>query len=196
MFDFLKEYPQVGTLIIGLFFTSIGYFGKTIIDILLEKRKREAGLQELFWKEKIQAAKKASEYYYMHLSFLQINAEKIETYINGKEYSEVLNESFEEVIEKLQKKIVEPSNFEHHHINLFYSFDESKIHDLNKERFEILQELESVKFSPDDDKIIWMRKRDAINTNYLKLINNYKKLYKIYDKNMNIVKGDITDFIK
>jgi len=193
MFEYLKENPEYA---IATLFTALGYFAKTIIDFVLDKRRRKAQLRELFWKEKIQASKKASEFYYEHLAFLNLLTQKIETEINEKEFSEILAKSFQKQILNLSNKITNPSHYEHHHIHIFYDFDETELNELNKNSFEILQDMESIVFEPDEKLDSIAKKLDEVKSLSKKLKINYEKSIKIYRKYLKSIRGDIKEYIE
>jgi len=196
MLQFLKDYPEIGSLCIATFFTAIGFFGKTLIELLLDKRRKKAELRELFWKEKIQAAKKASEFYYEHLSFLNILSQQIEVEINEKENSEALASSFQKQIINLSNKITNPTHYEHHHINIFYDFDEKELHELNMNSFEIIQDIQAIQFLEDDSIEVINENLELVKKYSKKLKLNYEKSIAIYRKYLKLIRKDITKFVE
>ena len=129
MYDFIKEYPEIGTLCIATIFTAFGFIFKNLIDFLLEKRRKKAELKAVFWKEKINAAKKASEYYFEQLSFYELTLSKLNVLLNEKKTSISLIESLEKSINIISERINNPISFEHHHINIFYDFNQQPLKD-------------------------------------------------------------------
>jgi hypothetical protein len=196
LWKLLAESPKMGALLIATISSVLGYSLKTLIEYFLSLRKKKAELRELFWKEKIQSAKKASEFYYEHLSFLNLLSQNIDNEINEKEYSEALAISFQNQISELSKKTTNPSNYEHHHVNIFYDFDETELNQLNKESFEIIQDLETTKILETDSSEQIGKKWNDSKEYRKKLKSNHEKAMKIYRRYLKHIREDIRKFVE
>ena len=78
IFKILRENPEIGTLFIATIFTAIGFIFKTLIDAFLEGKRYKKEIKKIYWTERINAAKKASEYYYDHQELLGLMIHKID----------------------------------------------------------------------------------------------------------------------
>ncbi|WP_445748866.1 hypothetical protein [Polaribacter sp.] len=141
MWDFIKEYPEIGTLCIATIFTAVGFIFKNIIDFFIEKLKKKAEMKEIYWKEKINAAKKASEFYFEQLSFYEITIQNLNLILNGKRTPKGLSESLTKSLNNIYERINNPSNFEHHHINIFYDLNQKILKEKTSKIIFNLQEI-------------------------------------------------------
>ena len=196
LWKLLVEYPKMGALLIATISSVLGYSLKTSIEYFLSLRKKKAELRELFWKEKIQSAKKASEFYYEHLSFLNLLSQNIDNEINEKEYSEALATSFQKQIVKLSEKTTNPSHYEHHHIHIFYDFDETELNLLNKKSFEIIQDLETIEILETDSSEQIEKKLNDAKEYQKNLKSNHEKSMKIYRRYLKHIREDIRKFVE
>lgn len=125
-FCFLRDYPGPGGLAIGAIFGAIGWIGKSIFDVVLENKRYKRELKTFLWKEKINASKKASEFYLEYANFLNLTRIQFESFRLGKIEREFLIENFKKEVAFYADKLKSFPHFEHHHINIFYEFDEEK----------------------------------------------------------------------
>jgi len=128
---FLRDYPGPGGLAIGAVFGAIGWIGKSIFDVVLEKNRYNRELKTFLWKEKINASKKASEFYLEYANFLNLARIQFESFRLGKIEHEALIENFQKEVAFYANKLKSFPHFEHHHINIFYEFDENKAMEIN-----------------------------------------------------------------
>lgn len=184
----LKEFPQSWLILISGIF---GFFAKTIVDYFIGKSKKRIDLQELYWKEKIDSAKKASEYYLSHVSFFSLTADKYEIIEENRDGSENLIKDTEELIVGYQKRLLEFPHFEHYHVNLFYDFDESESTKLIKENYGYIQNIHSINPKANDEDSVFEKKWLLIRENFGNLKNNNRKLIQIYKGYLKIIRDDI-----
>ncbi|REE07637.1 hypothetical protein DFQ09_1155 [Winogradskyella pacifica] len=189
IFKSLLETPE--NWLLGIVFGAVGYLTKTIVDNYLNKSKKRVELQELYWKEKIESAKKASEYYLYQIGFFSLTADKYEMIEEDRKGAEELVESTQELISSYQKRLIEFPHFEHYHINLFYDFNESKTKEIIKENYESIQNIHSVNFIETDDNAEFKRKFDVLKTNFGILKKNNRELISIYQNYLKIIRDDI-----
>ncbi len=177
--------------LIALVFGVIGFLGRTFIDFILNKRKKRIDLQELYWKEKIEAAKKATEYYLYQLGFFSLIADKYEAIEKGLIGAKEFVEHSEDTILKFQKRLLEFPHFEHFHINLFYEFNDSKTEEIIKSNNASAQKIFSITFNPKDDDDEFNRKFKVYKDNYGVLNDNHRELICIYKGCIKIIRDDI-----
>jgi hypothetical protein len=186
---YLLETPE--SWLLSIAFAIIGYFTKTLVDIYLNKSKKRVELQQLYWKEKIESAKKASEFYLYQIGFFSLTADKYEMIEEDRKGAEELVKSTEELISSYQKRLIEFPHFEHYHINLFYDFNESKTKEIIKENYESIQSIHSVNFLENDDNSEFKRKFGVLKSNFGILKKNNRELISIYQGYLKIIRDDI-----
>ncbi len=149
IFKILQENPEVGTLFIATTFAAIGFIFKTLIDAILEGRKSKKELKKIYWIERINAAKKASEYYYEQQELFGLMIHKIDVVLrqNG---PGSLPETIQNTIEVISQRTKNPTSLEHHHVHMFYDFDTDVIDQLNTKSFNIIQDLQKIEIFESD----------------------------------------------
>ncbi len=75
-----KEYPKIGGTMIAIVSASIGWILRNIFQLIIENHKYKREIKTFFWKEKINASKKASEFYLEQLNFLNLVRHQFEIY--------------------------------------------------------------------------------------------------------------------
>lgn len=125
-FCFLKDYPGPGALAIGAIFGTIGWIGRSIFDVIIEKKRYNRELKTYLWKEKIDASKKASEFYFEYSNFLNLARIQFENFRLQEIGHGTLIENFQKEVQFYADKLKSFPHFEHHHINIFFEFDEKK----------------------------------------------------------------------
>ena len=126
IFSFLRDYPAIGGSAIGAVFGATGWIAKGIFDVVLDKKRYKRELKTFLWKEKINASKKASEFYLEYANFLNLARIQFESFRLGKIEHDALIENFQKEVTFYASKLKSFPHFEHHHINIFYEFDEDK----------------------------------------------------------------------
>ncbi|XRE42158.1 hypothetical protein ACIVBQ_000362 [Tenacibaculum discolor] len=192
MLKFIEDYPQIATLIIATFFTSMGFIIKSLIDFFIEQKKKKTELRAIFWQEKMTAAKKASEHYNEVISAYELMEPMFDVILNGKETPPNLIESLQDSLNKINIRINEPKSFEHHHINIFYKFNERELKEKGIEIIFLTQELhkylnKGTDLSDDDFKELYL-----IMTN---IKNNIKQVSKTYKSFMDQIRNELKIYI-
>ncbi|RKS94081.1 hypothetical protein BC952_1949 [Flavobacterium limicola] len=137
----LKDYPTESATAIATVFALLGWVGRNIFQIFIENRRYSKELKTFFWKEKLNAAKKASEFYLENLNFLNLVRHQFEMYELGKANQNEFFENIEKEVKFYSEKLKAFPHFEHHHINIFYDFNENRAMEINKNTFEINQKI-------------------------------------------------------
>lgn len=186
-FDFLRDYPAIGGTAIGAIFGAIfgvlGWTGKTAYELYIEKIRFKRDLKTSFWKEKINAAKKASEYYLEFLNLLNLARIQYENYESGKiEYGNLIK-IFQAELVSYQEKLKAFPHFEHHHINIFYDFDQKKPREITDKIITSLREISEL--NPDTDNV--NRTKELFEG----LKKSYKELFDIHSDYVKIVREDL-----
>lgn len=195
MLEFLKDYPAIGGICIATIFSALGYFGKSIIELILEKRRKKTEQKEFLWKEKIEAAKKASEYYFENLSYLKLVKQNFETQLNGENYSPVLNDSFQSHLTLISDRIKNPENFQHHHIRIFYDIDESDLDQIDEESFIIIQKMDMLVILESDDEESIREKQNQMKILNSQLKDNFEKTASIYKSLLDKIRKDLSSIV-
>ena len=191
IFKFLKDYPEIGAIAIATVSGAIGFFVRSIVSYYTEKSKKQLELKEVFWKEKIQASKKASEYYLHHMSFISLTADRYEMLENNKPENKELIKSTEKIIEIYKNRLLEFPHFEHHHINLFYDFDGTKTSEIVKEDYKCFQNIGAIEFYPNDTLEIINHKLEKLSENFKILKINSNKINDIYKGHLSTIREDL-----
>lgn len=188
-FDFLKDYPQIGAACIAIVSGALGWFFRNLIQFFVDKSKYNRELKTFFWKEKVNSAKKASEFYLEHMNFINLVVHKFELFEKGSiEYQE-LYDNIQKEVEFSSNKLKAFPHFEHHHINIFYAFDEKRSMEINKRTFDINRELVDL-LSMDGDI------PDAeVKMKFSELKANYQELFSIYKAHLNTVRNDLKEYL-
>ena len=195
MLTFINDYPEFSIFLTAAVFSGIGYFIRQLFELLIANKKRKTDLREFFWKEKINAAKKASEFYYENLAFLKLVKQNFETQINEKEDSAVLTETLQKQIAILSDRITNPEHFEHHHIRIFYDIDEKSLDKINLESFELIQEMSTIEILESDDEKIIQQKKEKFKAVLNQLKINFEKTSDIYKYLLDKIRDDINQYV-
>ena len=123
MESFLQDYTPVAIALVTLTAGGFGYILREIIGNIYSKKKEARDLKAFLWKEKIQAAKKASEFYYQQLNFLELAYQQTKLDEPQQELHKDLIQSINNDLESLRQKIYDFSHYEYHHIQIFYEID-------------------------------------------------------------------------
>ncbi|MFI1770238.1 hypothetical protein [Thalassobellus citreus] len=188
MWDFIKEYPEIGTLCVATIFTALGFIFKSLIDFLLEKRRKKAELREAFWKEKIMAAKKASEYYFEQLSFYELTLQNLDLTLNEKRTPNGLRESIVKSIDNISERINNPSSFEHHHINIFYDLNQKQLKD---KVLNIISELQDIHNFMEQETVLTDDEFKELYMTTREMRNNIEGISLIYRQFLDLIREDL-----
>ncbi|MCW4470495.1 hypothetical protein OGH69_16100 [Flavobacterium sp. MFBS3-15] len=194
-FEFLKEYPEIGTASIAIVSGSLGWFINNLFQFFVEKSKYNKELKTFFWKEKLAAAKKASEFYLETINYFNLLKHQFEMYEKGELKHEELNINLQKEIDFYSNKLKTFPHFEHHHINIFYDFDEQRSMEINERTSDINRELIDLMPNIIDTQEEVDRKIRQIKDRTRQLQSNYDELVKIYKKHLKNVRKDIEDYL-
>ncbi len=195
IFNLIKEYPKAGATGIAIVAGSSGWLFNNLFQIYLERIRYKKDIRTYFWKEKLNSAKKASEFYLEYLNFLNLLRHQFETYEIGKIEHKELFDNIQNEVHFYSQKLKSFPHFEHHHINLFYDFSDKRPIEINSETTRINQHIldlrihENDKFEMIDNKVLEIKKLAE------KLKNNYTELFDINKKYLDLVRKDIKEYI-
>jgi len=166
--EYIKYSQTILNIIIPMFFGFIGW----IANVMWEKSKYKREQKTYYWKEKINAGKKATEFYFEYLNLLNLIRSQFNLFKkNMIDEQSLLVEIQQREIEFYSNKLKQFPHFEYHHINLFYDLVDDKNYQIIIENNELFQEI---------SKLI---KLDNFNVNdiselYGKIESNYEIIYK------------------
>lgn len=193
MFKLLQENSEVATFLIATSFTAIGFVLKTLIDTFLENRKYKKEVKKQFWTEKLEAAKKTSEFYYEHLELIDLMIHQIDIQLE-QGFSGALHESIQSTIKKLSERNANPKSFEHHHIHMFYDMDTEVFDNLNTESFVVVQQMENIEFLESDKPAEIDKKLDEVKRLLADLKTKHEKKKSTYKSYLRKIREDIKGF--
>lgn len=196
IFKFIKDYPEIGTLCIATFFTALGFIIKSLLSFYLEEYKRKNEIKDFFWKEKIQSAKKATEYYLHHMSLITLIGSRYEMFENENTENDELVKKIEQLIEIYREKLLDFPHYEHHHINLFYDFTNDEFSAIQKSDIEANQKINSLTFNDKDTLEVINKKIELAKQNFKILKNNSQLIFDIYKNYLQTIREDIKNYTK
>ena len=191
----LKDYPTESATAIATIFALLGWIGRNIFQLIIDHKKYNKELTTFFWKEKINAAKKASEFYLENLNFLNLVRQHFEIYESRKIEHTELFENIEKEVKFYSEKLKSFPHFEHHHINIFYEFDENRAIEINKNTFEIHLKIYELIPTESDSKEEIEAKVQEIKRCTRMLKENYSELFEIQKKYLNKIRADISAYL-
>lgn len=194
-FEFLKDYPEIGGGAIAIVFGALGYIIRNIIQFYIDKSKYNKELKTYFWREKVNAAKKASEFYLEHMNFLNLLRHQFEIFENGDIQHQELFENIEKEVGFYSKKLKGFPHFEHHHINIFYEFDEERSSEINQNSIDINKEILELTPKEGDSQDEIDRKIKEIKFRASKLKDNYAEHFSIYKNHLRYVRKDLENYL-
>lgn len=195
LLDFLKDYPGIGATAIAIVSGALGWFIRNLIQFFIDNSKYKKELKTFFWKEKLNSAKKASEFYLEQMNYINLMKHQFEIFEKGEIGHQQLYENLQKEIEFYSNKLKAFPHFEHHHINIFYDFDEKRSIEINKRTFDINRELIELQPKEEDSleeidiKIIEIKKRAS------ELKDNYEEHFNIYKKYLQKIRKDLKDYL-
>lgn len=195
LLDFLKDYPGIGATAIAIVSGALGWFIRNLIQFFIDNSKYKKESKTFFWKEKLNSAKKASEFYLEQMNYINLMKHQFEIFEKGEIGHQELYENLQKEIEFYSNKLKAFPHFEHHHINIFYDFDEKRSIEINKRTFDINRELIELQPKEEDSleeidiKIIEIKKRAS------ELKDNYEEHFNIYKKYLQKIRKDLKDYL-
>jgi hypothetical protein len=194
-FDFLRDYPEIGATGIAIVSGGLGWFIRNLVQYFIDKSKYKKELKTFFWKEKINSAKKASEFYLEHMNYLNLLRHQFEIFEKGDIKHQELYDNIQKEVEFYSNKLKAFPHFEHHHINIFYDFDDERSIEINKRSFAIISEIIELRPKNTDTFQEIDRKVNEIKYKTIELKDNYEEHFKIYKNYLKKVRKDIEDYI-
>lgn len=193
--DFLKDYPGIGAAGIAIVSGALGWFIRNLVQFFIDKSKYNKELKTFFWKEKVNSAKKASEFYLEHMNYLNLLRHQFEIFEKGEIEHQELYDNIQKEVEFYSNKLKAFPHFEHHHINIFYDFDEERSMEINKRTFDINRELIDLQPKVGDTIEEIDRKVREIKDKASELKDNYEEHFIIYKKYLKDVREDLEDYL-
>jgi lipid-A-disaccharide synthase-like uncharacterized protein len=194
-FDFLKDYPEIGTTAIVIVSGALGWSLRYVVQFYIDKSNYNKELKTFFWKEKINSAKKASEFYLEHMNYINLLVHQFEMFEKGEEEYQNQYKEIQKEVEYYSNKLKSFPHFEHHHINIFYDFNEDRAIEINKNTFEIIRELTVLQPKENDTLQEIDRKVSEIKQKAIQLKTNYEDHFNIYKSYLSYVRKDIKNFL-
>src|SRR5690606_25093198 len=164
----------------------IGWFANVIWENSKYKREQKT----YYWKEKINAGKKATEFYLEYLNLLNLFRLQFklykESFIDGESLLILIQQK---EIEFYSQKLKQFPHYEYHHINLFYELIEDKNYLIVNENTETLQKINRINQSEDV-------KDNEISELFGKIGDNYEKLYNNVLLQLKKIQKDLENEVK
>lgn len=167
--ELIKCFQTEFSLVVSIFCGVVGWFANVIWESSKYKREQKT----YYWKEKINAGKKATEFYLEYINLLTSCRIQFKLYKENRiEDDNLLVIIQQKNIEFQSQKLRQFPHYEYHHINLFYNLIDDQNFLIAHENSEILKKIDSLNHSKDlnDNEIreLWVTMAD----NYEKLYNN------------------------
>lgn len=186
--ELIKHYPLESSTLITIAAGAAGWTIRNIVQLILDNSRYWREQRTFFWKEKIDASKKASEFYFEYLNLLNMFILQFKLYNEGKlEHSELIT-SVENEVNFYSQRLKQFPHFEHHHINLFYDFNEKENLEIANKNYELLQKVTEISKSKDFNE-------EKIKKHFEEINNNYKTLFDNHLKYIELVRNDIKKYI-
>tara|TARA_Y100001963_G_C6550316_1_gene339515 strand:+ start:17 stop:610 length:594 start_codon:yes stop_codon:yes gene_type:complete len=195
LLEFLRDYPGIGATTIAIVSGALGWSIRNLVQFFIDKSKYNKELKTFFWKEKVNSAKKASEFYLEHMNYLNLLRHQFEIFEKGEIEHQELYDNIQKEVEFYSNKLKAFPHFEHHHINIFYDFDEKRAMEINQRTFDIQKELIDLQPKQGDNLEEINRKVIEIKKRATELKNNYEEHFKIYKKYLKEVRKDLEDYL-
>jgi len=193
--NFLKDYPGIGGAGIAIVSGALGWFIRNLVQFFVDKSKYNKELKTFFWKEKVKSAKKASEFYLEHMNYLNLLRHQFEIFEEGEIEHQELYDNIQKEVDFYSNKLKAFPHFEHHHINIFYDFDEERSMEIIKRTFDINRELMVLQPKEGDSFQEIDRKVREIKNKATELKNNYEEHFKIHKKYLKDIREDLEGYL-
>lgn len=163
----------------------IGWFANVIWENSKYKREQKT----YYWKEKINAGKKATEFYLEYLNLLNLFRLQFKLYKESIIDDKDLLEQIQSENKFYSQKLKQFPHYEHHHINLFYELIEDKNYQIVNENAEIFQKINRISQS---ENVI----ENEISELFDKMGNNYEKIYSNVLLQLKKIQKDLENEVK
>ncbi|TDE04817.1 hypothetical protein [Flavobacterium sandaracinum] len=182
----VKYSQTVLNFIIPIFCGAIGW----IANVIWEKSKYKREQKTYYWKEKINAGKKATEFYLEYINLLNLIRLQFKLYKdNVIEGDNLLINIQQENVEFCSQKLKHFPHYEYHHINLFYELIEDNNFKIVSDNSEILQKINKINQSKNI-------RDNEINELFGKMEDNYEKLHSNVLLNLKKIQKDLENEVK
>jgi hypothetical protein len=195
IFTLLQENPKAGTIVIALTSGSLGWIFRNIAQLIIENQRFKKEQKTFFWKEKINAAKKATEFYLEYMNFLNLARQQFEAFETGKYGHEELFQNLEKEIQYYTNKLKSFPHFEHHHITLFYEFDDTKALEINARIFKCNQQIFDYVFKDSDSDAEVHRKEQEGRKIAKTLKECYAELFANANDQLRKIRADLNSYL-
>lgn len=195
LINLLQAYPEVGGGTIAIVSGAVGWFIRSFVQIALDFYKYKKELKTFFWKEKINAGKKASEFYLEYMNFLNLVRNQYEMYELEKLEFTILIENIQNEVKFYMEKLKNFPHFEYHHINIFYEFEEEKLTAIQNVINDNLRKIVKIKVEQNDTEDEINVKIEETKKHFKNLKENYEELFLIHKSYLKIVRSDINKYL-
>ena len=192
---FIKTYTEIAAPILALVSGMVGWFANNLLQYFLDFQKYKKEIKTFFWKEKINAGKKASEYYLEYMNFLNLASSQFEMFELGMIENHLLIYNIQNEVKFYSDKLKSFPHFEFHHINIFYEFEESKSIEITNSINKNLRNITELKIEESDSKTEIDRKVEETREYFKNLKLDYSQLFSIYKEYLKTVRLDIKKYI-
>ncbi|TYP98800.1 hypothetical protein C7447_102115 [Tenacibaculum adriaticum] len=181
--------PQIdsNSFLLSLFGGALGGGIFSLIAIILnnyfEKNKYEKEIKTFLWKEKIQASKKASEFYLEIINYFNLAIANLELILD----EEIGYSSLSEKIAFHENRINSINSFEHHHVNIFYDLVSEEAKNQSIKLNKAIHKIKLLNIDDDRDKIIFL---------ITDIRDCYSSLENIYIDQLSNVRSNIKSYIE
>lgn len=193
LFRLLEDYPKTGAALISLVGIFFGVVINNIVHLYQEKLKYKRELRSHVLKEKINAAKKATEFYLEQLNFYNLLIHQFEIFsskdIADPQMIDDLNNEVQFYSEKLKKF----PHFEYHHINLFYDLINEKSNDLVSESFQLNKEILDLRVRKEDSSEVIFKKISRLTEISKRQKEIYQEHYRILLGHLRDIRSDLSE---
>jgi len=195
IFKLLQENPKAGAIVIALTSGSLGWIFRNVAQLIIENRRFKKEQKTFFWKEKINAAKKATEFYLEYMNFLNLARQQFEAFETGRFDHEQLFQNIEQEVQYYTNKLKSFPHFEHHHITLFYDLNETKASEINERIFKYNQEIFNYVFKATDSDAEVFRKEQEVKKIAKGLKECYAELFSNANNQLQTIRADINSYL-
>jgi len=184
--ELIKCFQVEFSLLLPILCGIVGWFA----NVIWERSKYKREQKTYYWKEKINAGKKATEFYLEYLNLLNLFRVQFKLYkesiIDGESLLVLIQQK---EIEFYSQKLKQFPHYEYHHINLFYELIEDKNYLIVNENTETLQKINRINQSEDV-------KDNEISELFGKIGDNYEKLYNNVLLQLKKIQKDLENEVK
>ena len=191
LIEILEKYPKTGATIIAIVAGTLGWVFRNIFQMIIDYLKHKKEIKAFFWKEKINSAKKASEFYLEYMNLLILAQSQFDALQSDNDDDLSIMENTISQVQFYSEKIKKFPHFEHHHINIFYDLLDTETPEISIRLNELNRELTALSVNQSD--LPNKKKRANQILNQLKV--GYHEIYEIQKGLLKKVRDDIKSFL-